>query len=151
MLDSIAINEYREALRLDHENAWAHRSLGEALRAKGELQGGQEEARIAEKLAPGLTSLKRLRLGGQVMAARLMHHPLPEYPPDAKAAGTQGKVQIEALIGKDGGVKDLRVVSGDRTLASAAIATILKWIYKPVLLNGEAVEVLTEIDINFFR
>ena len=99
-------------------------------------------------LAPG-SAPQRIRVGGNVQAAMLLQKPAPVYPPDAKAAGIQGKVQLSAVIGPDGHMQELTVLEGDATLAKAAQDAVWQWVYKPTLLNGNPVSVQTTIDVNF--
>jgi peptidyl-prolyl cis-trans isomerase A (cyclophilin A) len=73
----------------------------------------------------------------------------PVYPIDAKRAGVQGTVVLQATIGTDGSVKDLRVVSGPEMLQQAAVDAVKQWRYRPYLLNGQPVEVRTTINIIF--
>ena len=61
----------------------------------------------------------------------------------------QGTVKFEAKISKEGTIEDLKVVSGPPLLIQAALDAVKQWLYKPTLLNGEPVEVLTTIDVNF--
>lgn len=98
---------------------------------------------------PKAAAPKRIRVGGQVESARLIFQPRPEYPPLAKMARIQGVVRLEAVISKDGTIQDLRVVSGHPLLVKAALEAVQRWRYQPTLLNGEPVEVVTEIDVNF--
>jgi len=56
---------------------------------------------------------------------------------------------MEAVIGRDGAVQNLRLVSGHPLLIEAAKKAVARWRYQPTLLNGEPVEVVTEIDVNF--
>jgi protein TonB len=67
----------------------------------------------------------------------------------AKQARIQGSVKLQATISKDGSVENLQVVSGHPLLVPAAIQAVRQWKYKPTVLNGEPVEVITEIDVNF--
>jgi protein TonB len=92
---------------------------------------------------------RRIRVGGQVESARLIFQPKPEYPPLAKMARIQGVVRLDAIISKDGTIQDLRVLQGHPLLVKAALDAVQRWRYQPTLLNGEAVEVSTEIDVNF--
>jgi protein TonB len=92
---------------------------------------------------------QRIRVGGQVEAAKLIFKPTPEYPPLAKMARIQGSVKLEAIISKDGTIQDLKVLSGHPLLVKAALDAVKQWRYQPTLLNGEPVEVVTEIDVNF--
>jgi len=73
----------------------------------------------------------------------------PVYPSVAHQAGIQGTVSLQALIGKDGNVEHLELISGHPLLAPAAIDAVKQWKYKPYLLNGQAVEVQTEVQVNF--
>lgn len=73
----------------------------------------------------------------------------PEYPLGAKMRGISGTVILQAKIGKDGAVSDLRVVSGPQELQDAAVAAVRTWRYRPYLLNGEPVEVSTRISVVF--
>lgn len=92
---------------------------------------------------------KRIRVGGQVESAKLIFQPKPEYPPLAKMARIQGVVRLDAIISKDGTIQDLKVISGHPLLVKAALDAVQRWRYQPTLLNGDAVEVATEIDVNF--
>ena len=92
---------------------------------------------------------KRIRVGGQVESARVVFGPQPEYPPLAKMARIQGTVHLDAVISKDGTIQDLKVISGHPLLVRAALEAVQRWRYQPTLLNGDAVEVATEIDVNF--
>ena len=92
---------------------------------------------------------KRIRLGGQVQAAKLIRKPNPVYPPLAKMARIQGSVRLEAVISRGGAIKDLKVISGHPLLVKAALDAVQRWRYQPTMLNGEPVEVITQIDVNF--
>ena len=90
-----------------------------------------------------------VRIGGNVQQANLIRQPKPIYPPLAKAARVQGTVKFEAKISKEGSIEDLHLVSGPPLLVQAAMDAVKQWQYKPTLLNGEPVEVITTIDVNF--
>lgn len=92
---------------------------------------------------------ERIRLGGVVEAAKAVYRPMPAYPPLAKAARVQGVVRLEAVIGKNGSIQNLRVISGHPLLIEAALDAVKQWRYKPTLLDGVPVEVVTEIDVDF--
>ena len=91
----------------------------------------------------------RIRVGGIVSAARLIYQPKPEYPQLAKITRTEGPVEFEAIIGKDGTIQELRVLRGHPLLVKAALEAVRQWRYQPTLLNGEPIEVVTEITVNF--
>ena len=73
----------------------------------------------------------------------------PIYPPDAKAAGIQGSVVLDAIIGKDGMISSLKLVSGPPELTQAAWEAVKQWTYKPYLLNGDPIAVETTITVTF--
>jgi protein TonB len=74
---------------------------------------------------------------------------LPTYPPLARSARIQGQVVLQAVISKQGGIENLRVLSGHPMLVSAAIEAVRQWRYRPYVLNNEPVEVETQITVNF--
>ena len=73
----------------------------------------------------------------------------PQYPSLARTARIQGPVVLEALISKEGTMQNLRLVSGHPLLVPAAINAVSQWRYRPYILNGEAIEVETQITVNF--
>jgi periplasmic protein TonB len=79
----------------------------------------------------------------------LVHQVKPVYPPLARQARIQGAVLLQAIIGKDGSIENLRLVSGHPMLAPAAIEAVRQWRYRPYTLNRAPVEVQTEITVNF--
>jgi periplasmic protein TonB len=103
---------------------------------------------ITEQPKP-VPSSAPIRVGGGVQSARLVFGPKPAYPKMALTTRTQGVVKIQALIGRDGVIRNLEVVSGPALLIAAAMDAVRQWRYQPTLLNGEPVEVITEIDVNF--
>jgi protein TonB len=92
---------------------------------------------------------QRIRVGGNVQAAKLVRQPKPLYPPLAKQARIQGTVRFQAIIGKDGTIQNLQLVSGHPLLVPSATEAVKQWVYQPTQLNGEPVEVVTQIDVNF--
>ena len=91
----------------------------------------------------------RIRLGGQVQAAKLISQPQPIYPALARQARIQGTVVLHAIIGKDGHVNELQVISGHPLLIQAALDAVKQWRYQPTLLNDQPVEVDTTISVIF--
>jgi protein TonB len=91
----------------------------------------------------------RIRQGGAVTAASLINKVNPTYPPLARQTRIAGTVRLHAIISKDGSVQQLEVLSGHPLLVQAALDAVRQWRYKPTLLNGEAVEVDTTIDVIF--
>ena len=92
---------------------------------------------------------KRIRVPAQVAEANLVYDVAPKYPPEAGRARIEGTVVLLAVIGKDGSVEDVRVKSGASALAQAAIEAVKQWRYRPYLLNGEPVELESQITVNF--
>jgi protein TonB len=75
---------------------------------------------------------------------------VPTYPPIAKQARIQGQVLLQATIGKDGTVQQLKMVSATSPLlVQNALDAVKQWVYQPTLLNNEPVDVITEITVNF--
>jgi TonB family protein len=91
----------------------------------------------------------RLRLGGDVEAAKLITKVQPVYPEAAKSAGIDGTVILHAVISMDGKPLSLRVMNGevDPDLARSAVEAVSQWRYTPTLLNGEPIEVDTTITV----
>jgi periplasmic protein TonB len=92
---------------------------------------------------------QRIKLGGQVVAAKLLAQPQPVYPPLARQARIQGNVVLHAIIDKDGRVGELQVISGHPLLVQSALDAVKNWRYQPTQLNGDAVEVDTTITVSF--
>jgi periplasmic protein TonB len=90
-----------------------------------------------------------LRVGGDVLMAKLIHKVIPEYPAIARSARISGVVHLVGVIGKDGTVQNLQLVSGHPILARAAMEAVRQWVYKPTLLNGIPVEVVAPIEVDF--
>jgi protein TonB len=110
----------------------------------GVIGGAGSGAPPPPKLTP-----KRVTVGGNVQAARLINKVQPLYPPLARQTRISGTVKLHAIIGKDGTVQRLEVQSGHPLLVQAAQDAVRQWRYQPTLLNGEPVEVDTEIDVIF--
>jgi protein TonB len=91
----------------------------------------------------------RVRVGGNVEQASLIRQIMPVYPAIAKTAHVQGTVVLHAIIGKDGSVQSLEYISGPTLLMKAAMDAVAQWRYRPLMLNGEATEVDTEIQVQF--
>ena len=93
---------------------------------------------------------QRIRVGGNVIAARLVNKVDPIYPEYAEQQGIQGAVLLQAIISKEGAVMSLSVVNtADPDLARAAMTAVGQWHYQPTLLNGQPVEVVTTITVDF--
>jgi TonB family protein len=110
---------------------------------------------LAEPNAPHPAALQDagtatgLKVKGRVMQGNIITRVNPVYPQAAKDAKVQGAVVLRAVIGKDGVVENLLVVSGPTELQQSAIDAVKQWIYKPYLLNGNPTEVETTIEVNY--
>jgi periplasmic protein TonB len=93
---------------------------------------------------------ERIRKGGNVQAALLIHEVDPAYPKLAREARIGGVVELRAIIGTDGTVQNLVLVSGQVLLVQAAMDAVKQWVYKPTYLNGVPVEVVTEVSVHFY-
>jgi len=98
---------------------------------------------------PKAATPQRVRVSQGVSQGLLIHKVQPSYPPLARQARIQGVVVLQALIGKDGTITNLHVVSGHPMLTNSALEAVKEWRYKPYYLNGEPVEVETTINVNF--
>jgi protein TonB len=98
---------------------------------------------------PKVATPQRVRVSAGVTSGLLVRRVQPNYPPLARQARIQGTVVLHAVISKDGSIENLTLVSGHPMLAPAAIEAVKQWKYKPYLLNGEPVEVDTEVQVNF--
>lgn len=110
-----------------------------------ESNAGEEASGSVQPFAPD-----RIRVKGEVAQANLIHKVQPVYPAAAKAAHVQGTVMLQAAILKDGTLGEITVASSPSPdLSEASIEAVRQWRYRPILLNGQPVEVLTYVKINF--
>jgi protein TonB len=98
---------------------------------------------------PKIATPQRVRVSSGVQSGLLVRKVNPTYPPLARQARIQGVVILQAQISKDGNIENLQLISGHPMLAPAAIEAVKQWKYKPYLLNGEPVEVETQVQVNF--
>jgi periplasmic protein TonB len=98
---------------------------------------------------PPAVVISRIRIGGQIQAAKVVFDRPPVYPSLARQARIQGTVILHAIINTDGRVAQLQVVSGHPVLARAALDAVRLWRYLPTRLNGQPVEVDTNITVTF--
>jgi periplasmic protein TonB len=92
---------------------------------------------------------QRVRVSQGVSRGLLIKKVNPKYPEEAREQRIQGVVLLQALIGKEGNVADLQLISGEPTLAKAAMKAVKQWKYRPYLLKGQPVDVETQIQVNF--
>jgi len=98
---------------------------------------------------PRVATPQRVRVSQGVSQGLLVRKVQPAYPPLARQARIQGQVVLQAEISKDGSIENLHLMSGHPMLAPAAIEAVKQWKYKPYFLNGEPVEVETQITVIF--
>jgi TonB family protein len=91
----------------------------------------------------------RIRLGGNVMKKQLKHKVNALYPQEARSQKFQGTVRLHIVVGTDGKVLQAEVVAGPSVFTQVSLDAVRKWEYKPVLLNGAAVEVDSTVDVVF--
>jgi len=104
---------------------------------------------VAPDIAPAVELPLRVRVSDSVMRKLLLSKVTPIYPLSAKAAHIQGTVTVAVVIGKDGTVSDVQLLSGPSELASAAMDAVRQWRYRPYLLHGRPVEIQTTAQVNF--
>ncbi|MGB6484363.1 MAG: TonB family protein [Candidatus Acidiferrales bacterium] len=90
-----------------------------------------------------------MRIGGNVMAAKLINGPKPSYPQIAKMAHVSGTVTLHAIIAEDGTIQQLTFISGPALLRQAALDAVRQWRYAPTTLNGQPTKVDTTISVVF--
>lgn len=90
-----------------------------------------------------------LRISQGISQGLLIKKVAPSYPPQAIRMRIQGAVTLEAKVGKDGSIADVKQISGNASLGQSAMEAVRKWKYKPYLLNGQPVEIWTQVTVNF--
>jgi len=118
----------------------------------GSLMIGSSLAPIAPPPPPVKTEpevVQRFRVGGEVHPPSQISAAQPDYPRIAIQTRTEGEVRLEAIIGVDGRVHDVKPLSGHPLLVPAAIEAVRRWVYQPTTLNGTPVEVVMVVTVNF--
>ncbi len=120
----------------------------------GGVPGGQMNGVIGgiisnAPMAVPKVAVQRVRVSQGVTQGMVLHKVQPTYPPLARTARVQGSVLLAAVIGKDGSIQNLHVISGHPLLTQAALDAVRQWKYRPYILNGEPVEVDTQVTVNF--
>jgi protein TonB len=113
----------------------------------GGVAGGIEKEVAPPPPAPKPTG--PVRVGGKINAPSLVNRVNPEYPAAAALAQAEGIVVLEATVGKDGRVDSVRAVSGHPMLQTAAVDAVKRWVYQPLLLNGEPVPFVLTVTVSF--
>lgn len=94
---------------------------------------------------------QRIRVGGSVQHAKVLKMVRPSYPVHLKEAGIEGTVLLQAVIGRDGGIIDVQTLNSlvHPDFVQSAIEAVQQWLYEPTLLNGNPVEIVTDVTVNF--
>jgi protein TonB len=90
-----------------------------------------------------------VRVNSGVQEAKLIRRVMPVYPKLAIPLRVTGAVHLAAIIGADGRIRELQVLSGHPLLVRAAVDAVREWVYQPTMLSGSPVEVLTDITVTF--
>ncbi len=114
-----------------------------------EGEAAQSDAPGEVQRASAVEPERIVKLSPEVAKGRLVHRVEPDYPEEARKQGIQGSVVLEVHIGRDGAIQDVKVVSGQPLLASAAIAAVKQWRFKPHKVQGQPVEMQTRVTLNF--
>ena len=105
---------------------------------------------VAASITPVLlNALEPITVPEQLSEKLLLEKVEPNYPEKAVRAGLQGPVVLQAWIGRDGRIRDLKLIRGSLLLGQAACEAVKQWRYKPYLLNGQAVEAETYVTVDF--
>jgi TonB family protein len=136
-----AAQRYYEQGRIDDAAAMTARAL--------ELLRAELAERSVPTVEPREPTTGPIRVGGSILEPKKIRNVDPVYPPEAQQAGIQGYVIIEAIIGKDGRVRDARVLGGQQILQEAAETAVRQWEFTPTLLNGVPVEVIMNVTVHF--
>jgi len=117
---------------------------------EGKTEDKKEEAPNSTGAAePDPNLPRRVRVSQGVSQGLLIHKVQPTYPPEARMNRVRGTVLLQAVIGKDGAIKDLKVVTGPPELIQSAMGAVRQWRYKPYSIQGQPVEVETKITVNY--
>ena len=122
--------------------------LEEAERMLGGALSLVQQQRLSATTATASTGAP-LRVGGDIKEPKKLRDVKPVYPADAEAAGIQGVVILEAVIGPSGAVTDARVLRSVPGLDQAAVDSVRQWEFTPTLLNGVPVSVIMTVTVNF--
>jgi TonB family protein len=159
MIDD-GIARLQAAIEKEPKDGSAANQMGLFLRDRADLRDTPDQyredlAKADEWKQKALTAMRqhkppeRIRVSGNVQAASLITKVTPRYPQEAKQQRIQGMVLFNVIIGKDGHIKNIDLASGPPALVAAAQDAVRQWVYKPMMLNGDPVEVVTQIYVNF--
>ena len=138
-------DEYQRDIAIADD--WVMKALA-VKKAKAEQRNANVMASPATPPPPS-SPPSRIVIAGKVAEAQRLRSVAPVYPDLARQAGVQGAVRLNIVIDKQGRVANISVISGHPLLVPAAVDAVKQWEYKPTLLNGQAVEVATEVSVPF--
>jgi TonB family protein len=149
-LDPVVVNAMQDSVTLYSVDGFTREKrypfyLGEFFYVAGGFRYVSSDVLRGLSSAPPM----RVRIGGNVQQSKLVYKVDPTYPLEAVRSHTEGTVVLHVVIGVDGSMKEVQLVSGDSTLSAAAIEAVRQWRYQPTLLNGEPVEVDSTISVIF--
>jgi TonB family protein len=150
-----AMADYTAAIELGPAR-WQYERRAEAKRALGDITGAEADLTQAQQSSlPGpaptnpQSSSERIAVEPAVLAANLVKKVEPEYPELARQARVSGTVRFRVIVGKDGAVRNMQIISGHPLLIPAAQAALKQWVYKPTMINGQPMEVEGTVDVIF--
>ena len=112
-------------------------------------QQGWDEIEKQAAGKEGAIARPQMTVPPDVMEGRILHRFMPEYPQEAKQAGLQGRVELDAIVGTTGNVEQLKPISGPEALTQAAMDAVRWWRYQPYMVNGQPVVVETTVELDF--
>jgi TonB family protein len=145
-----ALQEAAPPTETDHAQAVPARRASVPESISAPFPGVSAAREVAAKLKPALMEAwQPVNLPGELSEKLLLEKIVPSYPEKALQAGLRGPVVLQAWIGKDGRIQELKLIRGPLLLGQAAFDAVRNWRYKPYLLNGEAVEAQTQVTVDF--
>jgi periplasmic protein TonB len=105
---------------------------------------------VAQEKAAPAPDPPRVKVKSEVMAQTLVHKVNPQYPPLAIHQNLSTIVKLHVIVGVDGGVKQVELISGSPVFAQSTIDAVRQWKYKPPTADGKPVEVDTTVEVTFF-
>ena len=123
-------------------SAWAYRHYSGRSKTQGQSQDSSQTSGQPELL-------RRVIVAADVMQSLITYRAMPAYPVPAQQQGIQGTVLLNTVVGRDGRVLEVHVISGPPELATSATDAVKNWRFSPFTLNGDAVEVETTIEVEF--